>query len=57
MINVTFPDGAVRQYEEGTTSLEVAKSIHPGLAKRVLAAEVDGEIRDAFRPLEADANL
>ncbi len=56
MIDITFPDGAVRQYDQGTTSLEIAKSISHGLAKKVLAAEVNGEIWDATRPLtEASA--
>jgi len=55
MINITLPDGSVRQYENGSTSLDVARSISEGLARNVLAAEVNGEIWDAFRPLESDA--
>lgn len=57
MIQITFPDGAVRQYESGTTALEVAKSISEGLAKKVLAARVNGEVWDATRPLHSDAQL
>lgn len=57
MINITLPDGSVKKYEEGTTSYEVALSISEGLARNVLAAVVDGEIRDASRPLTKDANL
>lgn len=57
MINIKFPDGAVRQYEKGTTALDIAKSISEGLARKVLAAKVNGEVRDAFRPLEADAEI
>ena len=57
MIKITFPDGNVREYEQGITPLEIAKSIHHGLAKRVLAAKVDGEIRDLTRPIEKDAQL
>ena len=57
MIQITFPDGAVRQYESGTTALEVAKSISEGLAKKVLAARVNGQVWDATRPMDADAQL
>ena len=56
-MNVTFPDGSVRQYEAGTTPLEIAKSISHGLAKKVLSAEVDGEVVDLTTPLETDAAL
>jgi threonyl-tRNA synthetase len=57
MIQITFPDGAVRQYEAGVSALDVAKSISEGLARKVLAAEVDGEVWDATRPIEQDAAL
>jgi threonyl-tRNA synthetase len=57
MIKITFPDGAVREYQEGVSSLDVAKSISEGLARKVLAADVDGEIWDATRPLNKDASL
>ncbi len=57
MIKITFPDGAVREYEKGTTSLDVAKSISEGLARVVLAAKVNGEVRDLNRPLDADATV
>ncbi len=57
MIQITFPDGAVRSYEAGTTPLEIAKSISEGLAKKVLAAKVNGEVRDATRALDGDAQL
>lgn len=57
MINVTFPDGNVRQYAVGTTAMEVAKSISEGLARNVLAAKVDGEVRDLLRPLNADCSV
>jgi len=56
-INITFPDGAVKQFESGITAMEIAKSISHGLAKKVLAAEVDGEVYDATRPIEADVAL
>src|SRR2546430_10055518 len=57
MINITFPDGAVRQYKEGTTSLNIAKDISEGLARKVLAADVNGEVWDATRPLNHDATI
>ena len=55
MINITLPDGSVRQYAPGTTSLQVAKSISEGLSRNVLAAEVDGQVWDANRPIDHDA--
>src|ERR1700743_9682 len=55
MINITLPDGSVRQYEKGTSSMRVAQSISEGLARNVLAAEVDGQVWDAGRPIEQDA--
>ncbi len=57
MINITFPDGAVRTYPEGTTALEIAKSISEGLARKVLAASVNGEVWDATRPISGDSAL
>lgn len=57
MIKITLPDGAVREYAEGTSSLDVAKSISEGLARKVLAAEVNGEVWDATRPINNDATL
>src|SRR5437868_7469237 len=57
MINITFPDGATRQYEKGTTALDIAKSISEGLARKVLAASVNGQVRDATRPINEDASI
>ncbi len=57
MVNITFPDGAVRQYENGTNALDIAKSISEGLARKVLAANVNGLVWDAFRPINTDASL
>ncbi|SHM93803.1 threonyl-tRNA synthetase [Chitinophaga jiangningensis] len=57
MMNITFPDGAVRQYEAGATALDIAKSISEGLARKVLAAKVNGEVVDATRPITTDATL
>ncbi len=57
MINITLPDGSVRQYEKGTTAMQIALSISEGLARNVLAAEVDGQVWDANRPIEQDAHV
>ncbi len=57
MINITLPDGSVRQYESGITAMGIAKSISEGLARKVLAAKVNGEVWDASRPVTADATL
>lgn len=57
MINITLPDGSVRQYEKGTTAYQIALSISEGLARNILAAEINGEIWDSSRPIEADASL
>jgi threonyl-tRNA synthetase len=57
MINISLPDGSVRQVAAGTTALQVAQSISEGLARNVLAAKVNGEIWDASRPINADAHL
>ncbi|MBQ0144860.1 MAG: threonine--tRNA ligase [Bacteroidales bacterium] len=66
MINITFPDGSVRQYEEGITGYEIARSISPRLAEDVLAIAVKaagdttigkGEVMDLNRPIEADSSI
>jgi len=57
MIKVSLPDGSVREYEEGASSFDVAKSISNSLAKKALAARVDGELRDLMRPLDGDAKV
>lgn len=57
MIKVTFPDGNIREYEAGTTSMDVAKSISEGLARNVLSATVNGEVRDASRPITEDSTM
>ena len=57
MIRITFPDGAVREYQDGTTALEIARSISEGLAKKVMAASVNGEVWDATRPIYKDTAL
>ncbi len=54
-MNITFPDNSVREYPEGTTPLEIARSISPRLASDVLAAKVNGEDWDLSRPVTGDA--
>ena len=57
MINITFPDGSVKPFENGVTAYEIAQSISPRLAAEVLAASVNGEIYDLTRPITADAEI
>jgi len=57
MINITLPDGSVRPYENGTSAHEIALSISEGLARNVLAAEVNGEVWDSSRPIEKDSSV
>ena len=57
MLHITLPDGSVRVVEPGTTPLDIAAAIGPGLAKAALAARVNGELRDLTRPLDGDAQL
>ncbi len=56
-MKITFPDKNVREYPDGTTSLDIAKSISEGLARNVLAAKVNGEVRDLTRPINEDAAI
>ena len=56
-INITLPDGSQRAYPAGSTGLDIALSISEGLARNILAAKVDGEVWDAFRPIEHDATV
>ena len=57
MINITFPDGSVRQFEAGVTPMDIAKSISEGLARNVLSAKVNDKMWDALRPINEDANV
>lgn len=57
MIKITLPDGSVREYEKGTTSMDIAKSISEGLARNVLAAKINNEVWDASRPINSDSTL
>ena len=56
-IKVTLPDGSVREFEQGATAMDVARNISEGLARNVLSAKVNGEVRDANRPLPGDCTL
>src|ERR1044071_5390016 len=57
MVAVTFPDGARRDYPQGTTGLDVAKGISPSLAKRTVAMALDGVVADLSDPIEHDARI
>lgn len=57
MIKITFPDGAEREYAEGVSPMEIAKSISEGLARNVLAAEVNGKRTEASTPITTDASI
>jgi len=57
MIKITLPDGAVREVEKGVSALDIAKSISEGLARKVLAASVNGQVWDATRPILEDSTL
>jgi threonyl-tRNA synthetase len=57
MINITFPDGSVRQYEKGVTPLEIAKSISEGLARNVLSAKVNDKVIELYRHIDNDATV
>jgi threonyl-tRNA synthetase len=56
-INITLPDGNVRQVEKGTTAMQIASSISEGLARNVLSAEINGTVVDANLPIESDSLL
>ena len=57
MINITLPDGTIKEYEQGVTSMDVATGISEGLARNVLVADVNGQIWDASRPINQDVSL
>lgn len=56
-MKITFPDGAVKEFESGSSALAIAKSISEGLARKVLAASVNGQVWDLNRPIHEDASL
>ncbi|PHR92707.1 MAG: threonine--tRNA ligase [Robiginitomaculum sp.] len=57
MLTITFPDGATREFEQGTSPMDVAKSLSKSLSKKVLAGKVNGIVWDATRPIETDCEL
>ncbi len=57
MINITFPDGSVRQFESGISGLQIAENISPRLAKEVLSIGVNGETWDISRPITSDSSI
>ena len=57
MIDLKFPDGAVRQYPAGSTARDVAQSISPSLAKKAVLAELNGQQRDMGRVLETGGDF
>ena len=57
MINITLPDGSIRQYEKGTNAMKIALSISEGLARNVLSATLNGEVIDCSKPIYADGLL
>ncbi|MBC7848084.1 MAG: threonine--tRNA ligase [Chitinophagaceae bacterium] len=57
MMKITFPDGAIREYESGSSALDIAKSISEGLARKVLAASVNNQVWDVSRPITSDSTL
>ena len=56
-INITLPDGSVREYPDGVTGTDVAESIGSRLAKAAVAIKIDGESRDLLRPIESDGAI
>ncbi|WP_050616012.1 threonine--tRNA ligase [Bacillus testis] len=57
MLKITFPDGSVKEFGQGTSTEEIAASISPGLKKKALAGKVNGELYDLKRPIEEDASI
>ena len=57
MVKITFPDGSVREYEQGVTGLQIAESISPALARNVVSCGVNGETVELNRPIKEDANV
>jgi hypothetical protein len=57
MIKITFPDGSVREYEQGVTGFQIAESISPALARNVVSCGVNGETVELNRPINEDATI
>ena len=57
MVKITFPDGSVREYEQGVTGLQIAESISPALARDVVSCGINGETTELNRPINSDATV
>ena len=57
MVKITFPDGSVREYEQGVTGYQIAESISPALARDVVSCGVNGETTELNRPINEDATI
>lgn len=57
MVKITFPDGSVREYEQGVTGFQIAESISPALARNVVSCGVNGEIVELNRPINEDSSI
>ena len=57
MVKITFPDGSVREYEQGVTGFQIAESISPALARDVVSCGVNGETTELNRPINEDATI
>ncbi len=57
MINITFPDGQIKQYNSGITGLDIANSISPSLAKKAIAIKINGEQKDIYLEINCDAKI
>lgn len=57
MIKITLPDGSIREYDKGISAMAIAKSISEGLARKILAANINGQVWDTSRPINEDSSL
>ena len=57
MVKITFPDGSVREYEQGVTGFQIAESISPALARDVVSCGVNGVTTELNRPINEDATI
>jgi len=56
-MKITFPDGNIREYESGTSAMDIAKGISPKLAEQVIVAKINGKVQDALRPIYEDSSI
>lgn len=57
MIKITLPDGSIKEFEKGTTPMDVARSISEGLARNVISAKFNDETVETTTPLNTDGDL